>query len=356
MVVHRITDTRGWRPDRVVAAVALRAVVGVPCAAALAASASAAPPGDRDVELESKPPEERDLFGVFVDEAKHYVSESSNFDEILSEAREYGLSVYLASQYVDQLDAEMQRAVVNNCRTKLVFQPEIADEGTRIAQMLVDVDKEHLKRLGQYRAFLQLPTGRDAVSFNTFPPWDGEREDMTVQKLKEGSTLVGADEKKEAALNEAMNLGPGGNAGQQLHTILLQQSQEYLENRPEVQQVNLLHQDVGDERPDGEVIKQNGDVANLEAEVSTLSNPAKVLKNVKRAVDDGRKTVFIVEQSMAPLLQSILSDPTRQDGDHYTGDDGEPFTAIDAVQEAETRILAWTEMGRVMDERKEPDV
>ena len=303
----------------------------------------------------SMPPEDRELFGVYVDEAKHYVSESSNFDEILSEAREYGLSVYLASQYVDQLDAEMQRAVVNNCRTKLVFQPEVADDGTRIAQILVGVDKDALGRLGEYRAFLQLPTGSEAVSFNTFAPWEGEREDAAVRKLKQSSTLAGTEERKEAALNQAMNLGPGGNAGQQLHTMLLQQGQEYLENRPEVRQVNLLHQDIGDERPDGEIIKQNGDVANLEAEVSTLSNPAKVLKNVKRAVDEDRKTVFIVEQSMAPLLQSILSDPTRQNGDHYTGEDGEPFTAIDEIGSAETRILVRTEKGRVMDYGKDLD-
>ena len=178
---------------------------------------------------------------------------------------------------------------------------------------------------------------------------------MAVRKLKQRSTLAGAEEKKEAALQEAMNLGPGGNAGQQLHTMLLQRAQEYLENRPEVRQVNLLHQDVGDERPDGEIIKQNGDVANLEAEVSTLSNPATVLKNVKRAVDEDRKAVFIVEQSMAPLLQGILSDSTRQDGEHYTGDDGEPFTAIDTVRDAETRLLVRTERGRVMDYGKDLD-
>lgn len=297
------------------------------------------------------PVEERSLFGVYVDEVKHYASESSNFDEILSESREYGLAVWMATQYLDQLDPEMQRAAVNNCRTKLVFQPEIADDGTRIANMLVGLDKGGLQRLGQYRAAMQHPdtAQREAVTFGTFPPWTGDRDEQGVAKLKQDGTKASDDEKRDASLNQAMKLGPGGNAGDQLHTMLLRQAQEYLEARPAVLQVNLLHQDVGDERPDGEIIKENGDVANLEAEVSTLSNPAKVLKNVHRAAADDRKAVFIVEQSMAPLLESILADPTRQDGDYYTGDDGEPFTAVDVVEDAETRVLVRTEQGRVMD-------
>ncbi|MCU4753443.1 TraM recognition domain-containing protein [Halobacteria archaeon AArc-curdl1] len=303
------------------------------------------------------PLEEREMFSLFIDEAKHYMSESSNFDELLSEAREYRLSTWIATQYIDQLDAEMQRAVVNNCRTKLVFQPEIADDGSRISNMLLGVTKDHLQHLGQYRAFLQSPGNNDAVSFSTFPPWTGSREPDEVLALKKKGTKAPEQDKKQGALNELLELGPGDNAGKVEHTRLLQRAKEYLEKRPAVKQVNLEHQMPGAELPDGVVIKTNGK-ANLEAEVSTLSKPARVLTNLKRAVENDRKCIFVAREGTADLLDNIISDPVDRRGDTYEDekgsfdyydDDGKEFTEIEELQDAEYRILSVAGNGSIRD-------
>lgn len=302
------------------------------------------------------PEDERTLFPVFVDEVKHYASESSNFDEILSESREYGLSVWMISQYLDQLDPAMQRAAVNNCRTKIVFQPEIADDGTRVANMLVGLDKHDLQRLGSYRAAMQTPDGSEAVTFDTLPPWDPDRDEKALERLKREATVASDDSAEAKAL---FDLGPAGNAGDQLHTMLLQEAQAYLEARPAVSQVNLLYQDPGEDRPDGHVLKDNGAVCHLEAEVSTLTKPAKVLQNYWRAAFNDRKCIFVVEEAGVDKLINILEDPVNRRGDdhndengtysYYTDDDGEPFTGIDDLAGADYRVLVRGESGNIRD-------
>jgi len=308
------------------------------------------------------PEDERTLFPVFVDEVKHYASESSNFDEILSESREYGLSVWMISQYLDQLDPAMQRAAVNNCRTKIVFQPEIADDGTRVANMLVGLEKDDLQRLGSYRAAMQTPDGSEAVTFDTLPPWESDRDDTDLERLKQDAT-VASDDSAEAT--DLFDLGPAGNAGDQLHTMLLQEAQAYLEARPAVSQVNLLHQDPGEDRPDGHVLKDNGDVCHLEAEVSTLTKPAKVLQNYWRAAFNDRKCIFVVEEAGVDKLINILEDPVNRRGDdhedddgsysYYMDEDGEPFTGIDDLAGADYRILVRGESGNIRDYGTETD-
>lgn len=290
------------------------------------------------------PPEERDLFAIYVDEVKHFASESSNFDELLSESREYGASVWAASQYLDQLDAEMQRALVNNCRSKLVFQPEVADDGNRVARMLLGTGEEAIQRLGQYRAFLQLPTDGEAVAFSTFPPYTGERDEDEVARIKREQTIE-SERSEEASVDDLLNLGPGDNAGKQLHTMLLQKAKAFLEARDEVVRVNLLHQDPGTEQPDGEIVTSAG-VSNLEAEASTLSKPGKVLQNAVRALQQGRKVVFVTEEPAAPRLVSILEDPVRDDGEPYTLD-GDPVQVADLLDDLEYRVLVHTANGKI---------
>ena len=308
------------------------------------------------------PEDERDLFPVFVDEVKHYASESSNFDEILSESREYGLAVWMISQYLDQLDPAMQQAAINNCRTKVIFQPEIADDGTRIANMLVGLDKDDLQRLGSYRAAMQTPDGTEAVTFDTLPPWDPQRDTEEIQQLKQRSAVAAEGEVTEDKL---FDLGPAGNAGDQLHSMLLQESKEYLESRPAVSQVNLLHQDPGEDRPDAHVIKDNGDVAHLEAEVSTLTKPAKVLTNLWRAAFEDNKCIFVVEESGVDRLLNIIEDPVNRRGSeyedeegsysYYTDEDGDEFTGINDIADAEYRVLVRGESGNIRDYGTETD-
>lgn len=67
----------------------------------------------------------------------------------------------------------MRRAVTNNCRTKITFNPSGSDNENQITGMLQGVKKKDLKRLGKFRAVIQKPSEknqRKAVVFDTYPP------------------------------------------------------------------------------------------------------------------------------------------------------------------------------------------
>ena len=104
-----------------------------------------------------------------------------------------------------------------------------------------------------------------------------------------------------------------------------------------------------DGRADGEVIKMNETVANLEAEASTVDTPAKVLRNYGRTIQADRKCIFVVDADHADRLENIITDPVNRRGDdheddagtysYYTDEDGEPITNTDVYSLGEYRIL-----------------
>jgi hypothetical protein len=305
----------------------------------------------------TQPLEERTPFFLYVDELQNFAGEGSNFTKILSEAREYRLGCWLATQYLHQLDSEMRRAVANNCRTKVVFNPSGSEDVNRITQMIQGVDKTTLTSLGKYRAVLQKPSEKDqrnAVIFDTYPPWNADHSQ--VEDIKKEKTAAKTSNKAEIALEQS--LGNQANAGNEKHQELLAQAKTNLEERGF--QVNLLYQDHEDEKPDGRVILPDSDVANLEAEHNTLTKPGKVLKNLRRGIQQDREVFFIVEQGKAAKLENILSDPVNRRGSEHEDQrgnysyyqlDGEPITDIDRLKEAEYRILELS--GDQLEEREE---
>ncbi|PSQ47243.1 conjugal transfer protein [Halobacteriales archaeon SW_7_65_23] len=292
----------------------------------------------------TQPVEQRQFFHLFVDELQNFAGEGSNFTKILSEAREYRLGCWLATQYLHQLAPEMRRAVTNNCRTKIVFNPSGSEDTARIAAMLQGIDKNELTSLGKYRAVIQKPgegTERKAVIFDTYPPW--EPDYSNVEDIKEAKA-AGRPGKTRLILEQS--LGSQANAGGEKHQELLAEAKKQLEERGF--QVNLLYQDHEDEKPDGHVHLPDGTLAHLEAEHNTLSKPGKVLKNLERGLAENREVFFVVEEGKAAKLENIVSDPVNRRGNehedsqgsysHYSLD-GQPITDIEKFEDAEYRIL-----------------
>lgn len=303
------------------------------------------------------PEEERTPFMLMVDEVSNFAGEGSNFAKVLSEAREYKLGCWICSQFLHQLETEMRRAVTNNCRTKIFFEPASKEELTEIAGMLRGVGKDDLTGLNRFEAMMQQPssTFNGAVTFQTFPPFDADRDRSDIRALKKQATVVNED---STDVYSMLDLGPAGNAGEQVHTSLLQDAKQYLEDKVETSRVNLLHQDPGEERPDGHVVKESGEVAHLEAEVSTLETPAKVLKNLQRAAEERRKCIFAVEENHVDRLLNIVTDPVNRRGDDrededgtysYYLSDGDPFTELNVIKEAEYRVVVRSRTGAVRD-------
>ncbi len=294
----------------------------------------------------TQPQEQRTPFYLYVDELQNFAGEGSNFTKILSEAREYRLGCWLATQYLHQLASEMRRAVSNNCRTKVVFNPSGSENTSQIAGMLQGIDKHTLTSLGKYRAAVQKPSEknqRNAVLFNTYPPWEADYSD--VDKIKERKAAARTSNKTQVQLTQS--LGNQANAGGETHQELLAAAKQDLENRGF--HVNLLYQGQEEEKPDGHVHLPGNEVAHLEAEHSTLSKPGKVLKNLRRGVQEDREVFFVVEDGKAAKLENIVSDPVNRRGNehkddtgsysYYTDEDGEPITDVEELREAEYRIL-----------------
>ncbi|RJX51906.1 type IV secretory system conjugative DNA transfer family protein [Halonotius pteroides] len=305
----------------------------------------------------TQPQEQRTPFYLYVDELQNFAGEGSNFTKILSEAREYRLGCWLATQYLQQLAPEMKRAVSNNCRTKVVFNPSGSENTAQIAGMLQNINKTTLTSLGKYRAAVQKPSEknqRNAVLFNTYPPWEADRSE--VEKIKTEKAAARTSNKTQVQLTQS--LGNQANAGQETHQELLVAAKQDLENRGF--HVNLLYQGQEEEKPDGHVHLPDNEVAHLEAENSTLTKPGKVLKNLKRGVEQDREVFYVVEEGKASKLENIVSDPVNRRGSEhedkegsysYYNIDGEPITQIDELKQAEYRVLELS--GDTLEEHEE---
>ncbi|RKD95638.1 type IV secretory system conjugative DNA transfer family protein [Halopiger aswanensis] len=293
-------------------------------------------------------PGERTPFYLYIDELQNFASEGSAVAKMLSEAREYRLGCWLATQYLSNLDSStMREAVINNCRTKIAFNPLGSDNERRLLNMFTGVNKREVENLGKYRAVLQTPgeqKQRSAIIVDTYPPWDGDPQQ--TQELKKRRIVTGTT----SPVKVEESLGRGRNAGGEKHGELLRKARNLLEERGI--QVNLLYQGEGDSKPDAKVSLPNGSVAHLEAETGTLTKPAKVLKNFKRAVENDAECIFVVEQGNAAKLRSIVEDPVNRNGDKYEDefgsysyytDDGDEFTDTELILDGEYRVIEISE-------------
>ena len=111
----------------------------------------------------------RKQFFLYVDEFQNFITES--FEQILSEARKYGLSLTIAHQHLDQLRAmgrlgdKIQRAVFGNIGTMICFR--VGDDGEYLAKQLgAPVEESSLRNLAnRYAVTTMQVEGVPSTSF-----------------------------------------------------------------------------------------------------------------------------------------------------------------------------------------------
>lgn len=69
----------------------------------------------------AEPEEGRGDLALYVDEMHNYLSLPRSFEDLLAEARGYGLSLVLAHQHMGQLKKDVKDALAANARTKIAF-------------------------------------------------------------------------------------------------------------------------------------------------------------------------------------------------------------------------------------------
>ena len=90
------------------------------------------------------PLDQRRKFTLMVDEFQHFGAKSLNFQECLSEAQKYGLSLVLAHQNIDQIDQDLLTSILGNTDCQISFRISRRDAEV-IAKEIFRVDVEELQ-------------------------------------------------------------------------------------------------------------------------------------------------------------------------------------------------------------------
>ena len=100
------------------------------------------------------PEEERKPFYCYVDECGSFLT--SAFIDVLSEARKYGLSLFLAHQYLDQLPEYIRSAIFGNAGTIISFQTGNSDAETLAKEFFPAFAASDFISLPKYAFYIKL--------------------------------------------------------------------------------------------------------------------------------------------------------------------------------------------------------
>jgi len=109
----------------------------------------------------------RKPFYLYIDECHSFVTLS--FATILAEARKYGLSLFLAHQYIDQLDERIRAAIFGNVGTLIVFRVGATDAEYLAKEFFSIFSRDDLINLPRYTMYLKLMIdGATSVPFSAY--------------------------------------------------------------------------------------------------------------------------------------------------------------------------------------------
>lgn len=113
---------------------------------------------------------------LFMDEFQDFVHLPIDPEDMLVKARGFGLGMVLAHQHLDQLPKSLEHAVMNNARTKVVFQTNASDASAMAREFGTLVEPHDFQHLGAYEALVRVntPTGMSPpLTLATYPPVKG---------------------------------------------------------------------------------------------------------------------------------------------------------------------------------------
>lgn len=96
----------------------------------------------------------RKPFYLYVDECHNFISHS--VADILSESRKYGLSLFLAHQYIEQLDEKIRSAIFGNVGTIISFRLGATDAEYLAREFYPVFNEEDLINLPKFSMYLKL--------------------------------------------------------------------------------------------------------------------------------------------------------------------------------------------------------
>ncbi len=133
------------------------------------------------------PFEQRNSFYLYIDEFQNFATES--FENILSEARKYKLSLILANQYISQISENIKNAIFGNVGSVITFSLGHDDSKLISDQFQNIVDPNDVVSLPRFKAYAKIMVdwySTDPFSMSTFPlpspqMWEATREKIRKQ-------------------------------------------------------------------------------------------------------------------------------------------------------------------------------
>ncbi len=101
-----------------------------------------------------QPEHARKPFYLYIDECHSFVTLS--FTTILAEARKYGLSLFMAHQYIEQMDERVRAAIFGNVGTMISFRIGAKDAEHMAREFYPEFTQEDLVNLPRYHMYLKL--------------------------------------------------------------------------------------------------------------------------------------------------------------------------------------------------------
>jgi hypothetical protein len=101
-----------------------------------------------------QPEHERIPFFLYIDECQTFATQS--FVDMLSEARKYGLGVFMANQFLDQLHEKIRAAILGNCGTLISFRVGATDAEILVKEFYPVFEAIDLVNLPRYSMYLKL--------------------------------------------------------------------------------------------------------------------------------------------------------------------------------------------------------
>ena len=145
------------------------------------------------MERASLPEAERKDYYLYVDEFHNLMTET--FENILSEARKYGICLTVAHQYMGQLIPKVQQAVLGNTGTIIVFRVGGEDAVKLEPEMAPIFGVKDMVNLGVQNFYIKETIDGEAydpfsaVTLNVMPPTHKSFKDEIVKRSREKYTI-----------------------------------------------------------------------------------------------------------------------------------------------------------------------
>ena len=171
------------------------------------------------------PESERVDFSLYVDEFQNFATDS--FENILSEARKYRLSLVLANQFMTQLTDKIREAIIGNIGTVISGRIGITDAELLVKKFSPTFDAEDLTRLPNFKTIASVMINNvpsASFSMSLLPPM-GQSNPQLRDALKKLSAAKYGRPRAEVERDIFARLG-AGDAAKKAKMDLLKKAQQ----------------------------------------------------------------------------------------------------------------------------------